>query len=420
ERRPLMERAPGAARGTRGTSAQPPEPMRLLTITSLFPNAVMPTQGIFIHQRMRAVAAKGAQVRVIAPVPFVPPLPVPRAYARWRAVPREEEIGGLRVLHPRYPLIPKVGMALHAWGYARGIAAAARAEAERFRPQLVDVHYLYPDACAAATVARALKLPYVCSARGSDVKLLARFPSIRRRIVRALEGAAAVVAVSHDLAREMRALALTERPVHVIPNGVDPERFRPRPKAEARRDLGLPAAGRIAVCVANLREEHGQSLLVRAMARPGTPPNLRVYLVGDGPDEASLRHLVASLGVDDRVVLAGRVDHDRVALWFSAADVSVLLSDREGCPNVVLESLACGTPCIGSDLPEMREVIPGPPQGRTVSRDPDAVAAALAGAVERPPGEAHGLSVAARTWGDVADEVLACFREALSQEPRSG
>jgi glycosyltransferase involved in cell wall biosynthesis len=382
--------------------------VKILTITGLCPRPAAPTQGVFIKQRVLALRARGAEVRVIAPLPWVPPGPVPERYRRIRETPAEAVLDGLAVRYPRYLMIPKFGMRRQAAGYARGIRGAVAEELAGFRPDVLDAHYLYPDACGVARVARAFDVPYACTARGSDVKVLARFPAIARRIREALAGAAAVIAVSEDLAETMRRMGLVERPVTVIPNGVDGARFRPRDRFEARLALDLPAGEPFVVCVGHLVPVHGQERLVRALAEPGAPAGLALRFVGAGPDRAALEALAASLGVAGRVHFAGVVPHDRMPLWFSAADFSAQLSTSAGCPNAVLESIACRVPVLATDLPEMREVIRTERDGVCVEPVPGTIARAMVRllAADRPalpePGSVRG-------WDDVADRVLDAF-----------
>ena len=117
-----------------------------------------------------------------------------------------EEILGIRVRRPRYLMVPKIGMWFQDRAYALAIRDVVREEAQRMSPDVIDAHYLYPDVCAVARVARELGLPFIASARGSDVKRLGRIPGIARRIRVALKGARGIVAMSRDLAEEMRGL----------------------------------------------------------------------------------------------------------------------------------------------------------------------------------------------------------------------
>lgn len=388
--------------------------MRVLTVTNIFPSRVTPAHGVFVLQRVQAVRRTGAEVRVVAPVPWVPPGPVPARYARTRSIPRTEEVGGIDVRHPRYLMVPKVGMYLQDRSYALGVARALREEVERFAPDVIDVHYLYPDACAVARVADELGVPFVCSARGSDVKLLGKIPVIAKRIREALGKAAGVVAVSSDLAETIRSLGLFEGDIRVIPNGVDPERFRPRDRDAARAELGLDAMRRNLVCVGHLAEVHGQRLLIEALAHDDAPVDVDLHLVGGGADLAALRQRADELDVAGRVHFHGPVPHDQVPLWFAAADASLHPGQWAGCPNAVLESLACGTPCLASDLPEMREVIEPGRDGLLVKREVGAIARGLAQVAvggtswnPRPP----------RTWDEVGAQVRDWLEHSLGREP---
>jgi teichuronic acid biosynthesis glycosyltransferase TuaC len=385
--------------------------MRILTVTRLFPNAVDPAFGTFILARVKAIVRAGHEVRVVAPVPYVPPGPVPERHRIWRFVPRVEEVEGCVVEHPRFVAFPKVGRA-HARGYALGITPSVQRAVREFRPDVVDVHYLYPDACGVSRVVPRFALPYVCTARGSDVKYFGRREAFRVRMRRALAAAADVHAVSADLAGELAALGLFAGPVAVIRNGVDPDRFRPRSRKEARRHLGLPLAAGIAVCVAHLVPEHRHELLIRALGHPDARSDVHVYFVGHGHRKHRLVQLAASLKLRDRVHFVGPVPHAEVAWWLGAADVSALVSDRAGCPNVVLESSACGIPCLLSDIPAMREMIDLGHRGWLVPPDEGAVARGLT--VAMASAQAGGDGPLRRTWDDVAAEVLNRFEGVLA------
>lgn len=249
-----------------------------------------------------------------------------------------------------------------------------------------------------------LGIPFIASARGSDVKLLGKIPGIARRIRAGLKGARGIVAVSKDLAAAMR--DLTDQEVRVIPNGVDPALFRPRDRADARRALGLPLEGRRVVCVGAIDDVHGQALLVDALAHADAPKDVVLDFVGGGNGAALRRHAEAR-GLSGRVRLAGAVPPAQVPVWYAAADASAHPGRWAGSPNAVLESLACGTPCLASDLPEMREAIPTRAEGLLAERTPVGFArglmAILASRVgpPRPP----------RTWAEVGRDVLGYFEE---------
>src|SRR3954453_19965909 len=96
------------------TGTSPLRSLKLLTVTTLFPNKVMPTHGIFVENRLRRVASlANIALRVVAPVPWFPSrAKMFGSYAEWASVPRAEMRHGIQVTPPRYPMIPKLGTAL--------------------------------------------------------------------------------------------------------------------------------------------------------------------------------------------------------------------------------------------------------------------------------------------------------------------
>src|SRR6185503_2934063 len=122
---------------------------------------------------------------------------------------------------------------------------------------LIDAHYIYPDGFAAAMIARILKKPLVVSARGSDINRFSQFPLIRPLIRHVLRRANGLIAVSRPLKERMVQLGCRSDNLAVIENGVDPQKFSPRPRQAMRQRLGLPADSRIAIAVGRLDENKG-------------------------------------------------------------------------------------------------------------------------------------------------------------------
>jgi glycosyltransferase involved in cell wall biosynthesis len=192
-------------------------------------------------------------------------------------------------------------------------------------------------------------------------------PSQIRQCAEALKGAAAVISVSGGLAEAAIDLGVNPANIFVIPNGVDARNFNIKDQTECRRKLGLPFDKRLLVTVAHLGHRKGHHEVIQALA--GLPEDITLVLVGgaaqDGTSE-TIMDMAKSFGVEKRVILAGPQPYEKVALYFSAADASVLASYREGCPNAVLESLACGIPVVATDVGAVKDILPVPDAGRIV------------------------------------------------------
>jgi glycosyltransferase involved in cell wall biosynthesis len=351
------------------------ELVRLLTFTTLFPNAVQGTHAPFVEERLQQLLrATGWQASVVAPVPWFPlRAKLFGRYAELARVPPRENRSGLEVWHPRYPVIPKVGMNAAPALMARAVLPAVRTLARERRYDLLDAHYLYPDGVAAARIAHALALPLVLTARGTDVNVIARFDAPRRMILEAIGAARCVIAVSAALREKLLELGAPAERVVVVRNGVDRERFRPLDGGALRSRLGV--RGRLALCVGRIDANKGQRLVLDAVARREA---WSLAVIGDGPDRVELQRRAAALGLGHRVHFAGTVARGALAEWYGAADVLVLASEREGLPNVVLESLACGTAVVATGAGGVPEVLGGAP-GCTIlaERSAAAIEAAL-------------------------------------------
>jgi teichuronic acid biosynthesis glycosyltransferase TuaC len=360
--------------------AAPQRALRVLTFSSLFPSPASPRHGIFVETRLAQLVHDCAvDARVIAPVPWFPfRAEVFGKYARFAATPRRgTRPNGLPVTYPRYLMLPHFGVAFQPDSMARAaLADLLRLQREGWQPDLIDAHYLYPDGVAAALVARRLKLPFVMTARGTDVNVIARQPGPGQRIRDAARDAAAVVAVSSPLKDGLVALGVDAARITVLRNGVDLEMFGLEDLATARARVGLPSQGRLAACVGNLVAEKGQALAIEALA--ALPPDVRLAIVGDGPLRGELAAQARRLGLEERVVFLGVMPQHELRYLYAGVDVLLLTSTREGWPNVVLEAMACGTPVVSFDVGAAREMITGDEVGRIVAqRD----AAALYGAV---------------------------------------
>lgn len=392
---------------------------RVLVFSSLFPSVARPRHGIFVETRLRHLMRDCAvDVRVIAPVPWFPfRSNVFGKYAELAATPRyATRDNGLKISHPRYRMIPRLGVPFQPESMARAALADVNALRQTgWTPDIIDAHYFYPDGVAAAILAEQLQIPFLITARGTDINVLAKLATTGRRIVWAARRAAGVVAVSTRLKEALVALGVEESHIVVLRNGVDLEAFRPEDTTAAREQLGLPK-GHIAACVGNLLPEKGQSLAIEMLP---LLPELHLVIVGDGPTRGELISLSHRLGVSPRVTFMPNMRQQELQTLYSSVDVLLLPSTREGWPNVVLESLACGTPVVATDVGAVGEMLTNPSVGRiVVGRDPTDFAHAVAEVLQSPSsGESIRLHAARFDWGSISRGQMEAFSRALQKVP---
>ncbi|MDR0578267.1 MAG: glycosyltransferase family 4 protein [Candidatus Accumulibacter sp.] len=337
--------------------------MRTLLFSTLYPSAARPVHGIFVETRLRELLKTGeVETRVVAPVPWFPFRgPCFGDYGKFAETPGYEIRNDIEVHHPRYFLLPKVGMNMAPFGMARAaLPTIRRLIAGGFDFDLIDAHYYYPDGVAAGMIAEKLGKPFVVTARGTDLTLIADYPRPRKLILDTAARASASIGVCQALMDRLAALGAAPEKLHVLRNGVDMERFQPVDRDEARRRLGLPPGQRILLSVGLLIERKGHHIAIEAMT--GLRDDLLV-IIGSGPELARLQKMAENLKVMDRVRFVEQVPNERLKDWYSAADALVLCSSREGWANVLLESMACGTPVVATDIPGTREVVSCPEAG---------------------------------------------------------
>jgi len=382
--------------------------MRILTFTSLFPNAGQPLLGVFVQQRMSHFAKRpGNSVTVVAPVPYFPSWWPSARWKKFGRVPGEENIGGLIVHHPRYLMLPGVSMPLQGYSMFSASLSLVRRLHRETPFDCIDAHYVYPDGFAAVKLGKRLGIPVIVSARGTDMNLFPSFALIRPMIRWTLENAAGTIGVCETLKDEMIALGAAENRSIAIGNGIDLERFTPVDRQEARHRLGIPADSQVIVSVGALIPRKGYHLLIPAFAELARKnPNLRLYIVGEGESRSQLENLARENGVPELVSLVGSKPNDELKYWFSAADVSCLASSREGWANVLLESLACGTPVVATRVWGAPEVINSPQLGILVDQTVESIKEGLKVALEKQWD--YGILIryaSSRTWDVVAEEV---------------
>ncbi len=387
--------------------------IRVLTFSTLYPNALQPVHGIFVENRLRHLVAGGqVESRVVAPIAWTPfRHPRFRRLPRLGDVPALETRHGLQVHHPRYSVIPKVGMT---------VAPTLLYQAMRsFVPQLlkkygdidlIDAHYFYPDGVAAVMLGQLLNKPVVITARGTDINLIPNYALPRRQIVWAARNAAGMIAVCQALKDRLVELGIEERRIRVLPNGVDLIHFRPQPRDEARHALGL--GGFTLLSVGHLIPRKGHDLIIRCLTQL---PGISLLVAGEGSERAALQALAEQLGVSDRVRFCGLVSQVDLPRLYTAADALVLASSREGWANVLLEAMACGTPAIATNVWGNAEVVATSAAGLLVQRTPDSIAEAVRTLLAAPPMRTETRLYAERfSWDSTSAGQVEVFRSVMA------
>jgi len=228
--------------------------------------------------------------------------------------------------------------------------------------------------------------------------------------------------LSDELREKVIALGVAREKSRVILNGVDTTRFHYLDRDACRQKLGLPAASRILISVGRLTRKKGHHELIRIMPELLRTGPTHLYLIGGVNREEDygsvLREMISELGLQANVHFIDGVPQSELAAWYAAADLFCLATMTEGCPNVVLEALACGTPVVATNAGAIGELITPGENGAIVhSHEIAKLGEIVRASLER---QWDRKRIAARmeawSWSSCAEQVLEVYRNVLQPQ----
>ena len=377
--------------------------LRIAVVTRYFPSSAEPWQGRSAYQTLR-VLARQADVRVFFPNAAYPLWLRPRSRS-YNALDPSFSPPDVKASYYDYSALPLVSRPFNGWMAARALLPHVRG----FAPDVIFSCFLYPEGYAALKIGKILSVPVVAMSIGSDINRIGD-PISALHTQAVLREADFVVTVSGDLRRKAVAMAAPPEKARAILNGCDLAVFHVKDRPEARQRLHIDPAAEAVVYIGRMDVKKGLRELVDATASLHTQrPELHVYLVGEGPDRQVIESAIQAHSAASYIHALQGCASDDVAVWMAAADLVTLPSYMEGCPNVVLEALACGRPVVATNVGGIPELMNDECGSLVPPRDPAALAHALASVLDRTWDAAAVSARSSRSWSDVAAELLAIF-----------
>ena len=387
--------------------------LKIAVVTAHFPSSAQPTHGRPAYQTLRVLSSV-ADVQVFYPHASYPSLLRPRSRL-YDSLDNSFALPDVKVGYYDYPALPLISRPFNGFIAARILLPHLR----KFAPDLIFSYFLYPDAYAALKLGKMLSIPVVAMGVGSDVHSIGdRFSAMHTRTV--LREADSVAAISEDLRKRSVAMGAPAEKTRAVISGCDLSVFHVRDRIQARELLHIGRDTEAVVYIGRMDVKKGlRELVEAAVALHSTRATLHVYMVGDGPDRALIDSAIQSKDAADYIHMLSGCNFDDVAGWMAAADLVTLPSYMEGCPNVVLEALACGRPVVATNVGGIPEIM-GDDIGCLVPpRDSHALTQALTAVLDRT-WDANAISARmSRSWEMVAEDLLSIFESVVSTRKSS-
>jgi L-malate glycosyltransferase len=241
--------------------------------------------------------------------------------------------------------------------YDIALASKMAEVANRENLDILHVHYAIPHAVCAILAKQMsnVDVKIVTTLHGTDITVLGYDPSLSEAIKFGIEKSDIVTAVSKSLIEQTHELIQPDKQIETVYNFIDERIYQKRDANHLKKEFGIKDDEKVVIHVSNFRPVKRVQDVVKTFARISAAMPAKLLLVGDGPEMTPVCRLVKKLGLIDKVHLLGK--QENLDELYSISDLKLLLSEKESFGLVALEAMACGVPCIGTNVGGMPEVI---------------------------------------------------------------
>ena len=331
----------------------------LVIITNLFPLPWEPNRATFNKQQFELLK-DDYNLSILIPIAFID-------WFKHRKQIKQSE----HIRYVPYFYLPKVGRRFYSVTMFLSILLHSGIWLRQRKPSIIMASWAFPEAVAASWLSRLYNTKFFFKVHGSDINLHGKIPARSKQILSAAKKSQGILSVSKALANELFAMGVEQDKIHVIYNGVSHDKF----------GLNYPTKniGDYILYIGNLKHDKGVMELIEGFNQiKEQHPNLKLVFAGSGSMRETLVKYVSTYDIEEKVTFLGNVDHNELPAWLSNARALCLPSYNEGVPNVVLESMAAGTPVLATNVGGIPEVVDESICGKLIPpRDTNAVVKGL-------------------------------------------
>ncbi len=319
----------------------------------MFPKFPGDYYGSFVYDEAKALAGKGFQVHVVT--------------QHNPGIPYEEVVDQIHIHRFKW-LEPKTFRALvHFKGFMDVLRMITYVISLffnliwiiwKYKIQIIHAHSVIPTGFMSSIASKIMGKPLFITAHGMDINNFEKKPFFNYFISRAMNSSSKSIAVSEDLAKKMRKMVNDENKIVVLRNAVDTGRFNPTKNRSIRKDFGIRDEEILILFVGYLDEFKGIFELINAFNKiTAENSNVKLMMVGTGPKKEDLLEILNKVGIEDKVIFTGVVEHQKIHRYYQSADIFVLPSYTEGLPVSILEAMATGVPVVATSVGGVPELI---------------------------------------------------------------
>ncbi|MGM0843752.1 MAG: glycosyltransferase [Bacillota bacterium] len=399
--------------------------MKVLVLSHLYPSTGNETNGVFVNEQVKELAAQGCEITVVSPVKYAP-FPLSKVSSKWKAYadcPYEERRDGIKVYYPRYISPPKMILFKHTGQFMFKAVEDLVGNLHKEKGfDLIHAHVALPAGAAAYRLSKKLNLPYVLTIHGQDLqKTVHKNEDCRKEIGSAIANAEELILVSNKLARlKDEFYPEIDTRVSVIFNGVN-KFFLKKDEAESKEDSYFTTDGPRLLSVSNLYPEKGIEDNIRAVKELVKDyQTLEYIIVGKGHEEEKLKNLVSELGLNAHIKFIGAKKNSEVKQIMQQCDIFTMPSTNESFGVVYIEAMACGKPVIGCYGQGIEDIVEQGKTGFMVNpHSPGEIARVCEELLADPErrkeigNEAYNVVLEKFTWEKAANEIITVYQNSL-------
>jgi len=241
--------------------------------------------------------------------------------------------------------------------YDLALASKMAEVADREELDILHVHYAMPHAISAILARDIAKRDFkiVTTLHGTDITVLGIDSTFKSMIKYGIDQSDAVTAVSHSLANQTKEVLHTEKEINVIYNFINEKEYYKKELSSLKKEYGIHSDEKVIIHISNFRKVKRIEDVIYTFQKVKRELNVKLLLVGDGPEFNNIFQLVHELGLSDNVLFLGK--QKNITDLLSISDLKLLMSEKESFGLVLLEAMACEVPCIGTNVGGIPEVI---------------------------------------------------------------